>query len=198
MIYIISKLSLSKPTIQITHKLHYKKQTLYLSNVADVMDHGELMITIPSEILSKTIPSLNNNSNGHTSEPEHKKRKLWNGDIEFNLLEPLIIKIAFTAKEPIDGIHFVVPRDSNGNVSPNISLSTSDTNSRSPSVPLNTQNNNNNNNERFGAMDCDEIFDEQKKNEIMYADRPCRMFIIYIIYIVVSARIFIIHRHVFI
>eukprot|EP01084_Bolivina_argentea_P302831 522771_1 len=172
------------------------------------------MITIPSEILSKHIPSINkhnghnnnnndnnnNNNNNNNNGPPHKKRKLSNGHTECNghnghnnsndikenecinnLLEPLIIKIAFTAKEPIDGIHFIVPRDSNGTPSPNISLSStstnSNTNSRSSSVPLNNNKCIKKRIKKFGEMmDYNEICDEQKKNEIMYADRQCHMY----------------------
>ena len=79
------------------------------------MDYGELIITIPSQLLNSNLPTLRETE--IIQEPPHKKRKLLDESmqaLESKLLAPMIVKVAFSARESIDGIHWVVPRDSNG------------------------------------------------------------------------------------
>ena len=99
-----------------------------------------------------------------------------------SFLEPLIIKIAFTVSEPIDGIHWVVPRyikDGSPSVSPSLSLSSSKNNSRSPSVTLSSPSKSptktNLKKRTWGQMNYDDVNEEQKMKEVSFPDRKPRM-----------------------
>ena len=190
------------------------------------MDYGELMITIPPELLRQTIPPLHDQHDQlrrlRIEEPPRKKRKLLNG-VAFNqsnstsnnverepsessnetedenvsmhcneendfidgLLEPFIIKIAFTVKEPIDGIHWVVPRD-NKDGSPSVSSSVSTQNtSNSPSrasslapssSPPRSRKVSTQRTRVWGAVESEDVEIDYKKSEVLFADRKPRMF----------------------
>ena len=98
---------------------------------------------------------------------------------EDHLLEPLIVRIGFTVKEPIDGIHWIVPRD-NKDGTPSMSISpsaptpsSSNLHSRASSVPLPSSNGSR---RTWGEMEHVDHEVDHKKSEVMFADRKSRMF----------------------
>ena len=119
---------------------------------------------------------LDDNDNGSRHRQSHS-------DKDRVFLEPLIVKIAFTIREPIDGIHWVVPRDmkdGSPSISPSLSLSPSANNSRSSSVALSSPSKSPTKptfrKRTWGEMNYDDVNEEQKLKDIAFPDRKPRMF----------------------